>query len=169
MDDFYDYCNQSVERIIFESRQKDCSIDWIKAGGLVEELEKRGVFIPIGKINPNQMFSGFQRTGEAFEQEYTRNNEFFLYATLKYKPTKLEWYFFSNPNLSPNTNYTQLNPIASDSFSIDNQKYYVYKNPFSFLYNTIFLRFCQQENTYRPQVRVVHTALCARKSNTQQC
>jgi hypothetical protein len=66
-----------------------------------------------------------------------RNNEFFLYATLKYKPTKLEWYFFNNPNLSPNTNYTQFNPVASDSFYIDNQKYYVFKNPFTFLYNII--------------------------------
>ncbi len=66
-----------------------------------------------------------------------RNNEFYLNATLAYIPTQLEWHFFSNPNLTPNQNFIQTNPIPFDSFYVNSQIYYVFRNPNTFLYSQI--------------------------------
>ena len=66
-----------------------------------------------------------------------RNNEFFLNATLAYIPTQLEWHFFNNPNLTPNLDFIQTNPVPFDSFYVNSQIYYVFRNPNTFLYSQI--------------------------------
>jgi len=66
-----------------------------------------------------------------------RNNEFYLNATLNFIPTQLEWHFFNNPNLTPNQNFIQTNPVPFDSFYVNSQIYYVFRNPNTFIYSQI--------------------------------
>jgi PKD repeat protein len=58
-------------------------------------------------------------------------------VTLSFKPTSLSWNLFGNPNLTPNAIFTQTNPVAEDSFVVNNQMLYVFKNPTPYLYNLV--------------------------------
>lgn len=90
--------------------------------------------------NVKDLLTGFSlqnQFGTGTASNACRNNEFYVRVTLPYKPTSIVWNFFNNPNLSPNTNFTQTNPAPVDSFIVNNQKLYVFKNPTPYIYSLI--------------------------------
>jgi gliding motility-associated-like protein len=90
--------------------------------------------------NVKDLLTGFSlqnQFGTGTASNACRNNEFFVRVTLPYKPTSIVWSFNNNPNLTPNANFTQTNPVPIDSFIVNNQKLYVFRNPTPYLYNAV--------------------------------
>jgi gliding motility-associated-like protein len=90
--------------------------------------------------NVKDLLTGFtiqNQFGTGTASNACRNNEFFVRVTLPYKPVSIVWGFNNNPNLTPNTNFTQTNPTPIDSFIVNNQKLYVFKNPTPYIYNQV--------------------------------
>jgi gliding motility-associated-like protein len=90
--------------------------------------------------NVKDLLTGFSlqnQFGTGTATNACRNNEFYVRVTLPYKPTSIVWNFFANPNLSPNANFTQTNPVPVDSFIVNNQKLFVFKNPTPYISNLV--------------------------------
>jgi gliding motility-associated-like protein len=90
--------------------------------------------------NVKDLLTGFSlqnQYGTGTATNACRSNEFYVRVTLPYKPASIVWNFFTNPNLIPNANFTQTNPSPVDSFIVNNQKLYVFKNPTPYIYNLI--------------------------------
>lgn len=90
--------------------------------------------------NVKDLLTGFSlqnQFGTGTATNACRNNEFYVRVTLPYKPTSIVWNFFNNPNLTPNANFTQTNPAPIDSFIVNNQKLYVFRNPTPYIYATV--------------------------------
>lgn len=92
--------------------------------------------------NVKDLLGGFSlqnQFGTGTATNACRDNQFNVRVTLPYKPISITWDFSNNPNLTPNTQYVQNNPLAEDSFFVNNQKLYVFKNPVGYLYHIIGL------------------------------
>ena len=72
----------------------------------------------------------------AINNSTCNNTPFLLALTLPYQPTSLVWSFGNNPNLTPNQDVTQNNPVADSSYIADGKILYVYKLKDSFTFNT---------------------------------
>ena len=57
--------------------------------------------------------------------------------TLPYQPLKMNWDFFSTPNLSPNLPYLNNAPVYDSTFVKDGKSLYVYKVPGTYVFNQI--------------------------------
>lgn len=53
------------------------------------------------------------------------------------KPTQLVWQFSQIANLTPNANVTQVNPVPSDSVTINSKKFYIYTAPGQYNFSAI--------------------------------
>ncbi len=90
--------------------------------------------------NVKDLLTGFtiqNQFGTGTASNACKNNEFFTQVTLPYRPLSIVWSFNNNPNLTPNASFTQTNPSPIDSFIVNNQKLYVFKNPTPYKYNAI--------------------------------
>jgi gliding motility-associated-like protein len=90
--------------------------------------------------NVKDLLTGFSlqnQYGTGTATNACRNNEFFARVTLPYRPLSLVWSFNNNPNLTPNTSFTQNNPNPIDSFISNNQKLYIFRNPTAYIYNAV--------------------------------
>ena len=90
--------------------------------------------------NVKNLLSGFSLQnlyGTGTSSNACRNNEFYVYATLSYMPVSINWNFNNNPSLTPNGSFTVNNPVAIDSFLVNNQWLYVFQNPTQYVYNQV--------------------------------
>lgn len=92
--------------------------------------------------NVKNLLTGFSLQnlyGTGTASNACRNNEFFVYATLSYIPVSITWNFNNNPALTPNGSFTLNNPVPIDSFLVNNQWLYIFKNPTQYLYSLVGL------------------------------
>jgi gliding motility-associated-like protein len=92
--------------------------------------------------NVKNLLTGFSLQnlyGTGTASNACRNNEFYVYATLSYMPVSITWNFNNNPSLAPNGSFTVNNPVAIDSFLVNNQWLYVFQNPTQYIYNQVGL------------------------------
>jgi trimeric autotransporter adhesin len=64
------------------------------------------------------------------------NAPFLFTAILAVKPTQLVWNFSAMPNLSPNVDITQNNPVPVDSFLVNGRWFYKFTLPGTYTFNT---------------------------------
>ncbi len=90
--------------------------------------------------NVKNLLTGFSlqnQFGTGTASNACRDNEFFVRVTLPYMPISITWDFAGNTNLSPNAAFIQSNPVPEDSFVVNNQTLYVFKNPTPYLFHAV--------------------------------
>ena len=90
--------------------------------------------------NVKNLLTGFSlqnQFGTGTASNACRDNQFYVRVTLPYKPLSITWDFANNPNLTPNAVYVQNNPLPEDSFIVNNQTLYVFKNPTPYLFHIV--------------------------------
>ncbi len=90
--------------------------------------------------NVKNLLTGFSlqnQFGSGTASNACRDNQFYVRVTLPYRPISITWDFANNPNLTPNAVYVQNNPTPEDSFVVNNQTLYVFKNPTPYLFNIV--------------------------------
>ena len=85
----------------------------------------------------SDLFSLQNQFGTGTASNACRDNQFYVRVTLPYKPLSITWDFANNPNLTPNTAFVQNNPTPEDSFVVNNQTLYVFKNPTPYLFHIV--------------------------------
>ena len=66
-----------------------------------------------------------------------RNTPFYFSLTLPYQPSSLNWNFFNNPNLSPNTTVSNNAPVPDSIFTKDGKTLYLFKLSTIYKYSAI--------------------------------
>jgi gliding motility-associated-like protein len=92
--------------------------------------------------NVKNLLTGFSLQnlyGTGTASNACRNNEFYVYATLSYRPVSITWNFNNNTALTPSSSFTVNNPTPIDSFSVNNQWIYVFQNPTQYVYSQVGL------------------------------
>jgi gliding motility-associated-like protein len=90
-------------------------------------------------------------TTVASHQFTCRNTPVEISMLVAYKPTKIVWRLSQLPNISPNTDVTDLNPAVVDSITYNGAKYYKYRLPGTYTFS--------QSGTFELPVQNTHPAL----------
>lgn len=74
----------------------------------------------------------------ATSSTYTcKGTPFNLKIQISVKPTQLIWNLSQVPNISPNTNVTQSNPVPADSVTLNGKKFYIYTLPQNYTFSAV--------------------------------
>ena len=80
-----------------------------------------------------------------------KNTPFNLRIQLSVKPTQLIWNLAQVPNLTPNANVVQNNPVPTDSVTINNKKFYIFTLPQNYSFSAV--------GTYSIPINVFHPSI----------
>jgi gliding motility-associated-like protein len=80
-----------------------------------------------------------------------KGTPFRLSVQISIKPTKLVWGLSQVPNITPNTDVTQNNPVPTDSITVNGKKFYIYTLAQQYVFN--------QVGNYNVPVQIFHPSI----------